>query len=317
MAVIKMRKRKIVMIDDDIAACLLVETSLADRFHVISTNNEQRALRLIQGEKPDLILLDIHMMDNLAVILRELEQTDKTQIPVILMTNKAELGETLCLTVTPTGFLTKPLNYQYLAKEINEVMAKSWGADKPVSILVVDDVTLIRTAVSKLLKLAGPRIIMNEAKNGQEAVDISTSINPDIILMDVEMPVMNGIEAAKIIRQKNKEVKIIMLTAHETSNHILDSFAAGADGYVLKNRFAETLQTAIQTVRLGSVWLDPSMAREILTLSIVPERKPVKITELLSFEDVKMLNTVAHCEGDLCLVDPSFVAKLHRLAPVA
>ncbi len=314
-----MRKRKIVIIDDDNVASLLAETSLANRFHVVCANNEQKALRLIQGEKPDLILVDIHMaeMENLAILLKEREEVDGIRIPVIVLTTETDLSETLCLKLKPAGLLTKPLNYQDLAKEINEVMAKSWGADKPVSILVVDDVPLIRTAVTKLLKPEGSSIIINEAKNGQEAVDLSTSINPDIILMDVEMPMMNGIEAAKIIHRKNKEVKIVMLTAHDTNNHILDSFAAGAEGYVLKNRFPETLQTAIQTVRLGSVWLDPSIARQILNLSIVPEREPQKITALLSQEEVQTLIIVAHCEGHLCLVDPQFVARLHKLAPAA
>ncbi len=314
-----MPKRKIIIIDNDYVACLLVETSLANRFHVISAHNEQKALRLIQGEKPDLILLDLHMAEteDLALLLRQREQTDGVRIPIILMTTKTDLTETLCLKLNPAGILTKPLNYPDLAKEIHEVMAKSWGTDKQVSILVVDDVTLIRNVVTKLLKPPGSRTLMSEATNGREAIDISTSINPDIILMDVEMPVMNGIEAAKIIRQKNKEVKIIMLTAHDTNNHIFDSFAAGADGYVLKNRFAETLQAAIQTVRLGSVWLDPSIARQILTLSIVPEREPVKITQILSAEEVETLHTLTHCRGQRCLVDPKFVARLRTFAPAA
>ncbi len=314
-----MRKRRILIIDTDNAACLLIETRLASQFHVFTANDEQRALRLLQGDIPDLLLLDVHMaeMDSLAILVREREQREGTRIPIVAMTTEADLNETLYLKLNPVGLLTKPLNYQDLDKEINEVMVKSWGADKPVSILVVDDVRLIRNAVTKLLENTGSRIILNEAKNGQEAVEISDRINPDIILMDVEMPTMNGIEAAKTIRQKNKDVKIIMLTAHDTSDRIFDSFAAGADGYVLKNRFAETLPIAIHTVRLGSVWLDPSIAREILSLSIIPEQKPVKITELLSAEEVKTLSTVAECKGDLCLVDPSFVARLHKLAPVA
>jgi len=294
-----MLKRKIAIIENNEVMSLLAETSLVNQFHVVCATNEQNALKLIQGEKPDLILLDVHMaeLDSLAKLLREREQTDGIKIPVIILTPETDLSETVCLKFNPTDLLTRPLNYLDLGKEINEVMAKSWGSDKPVSILVVDDVRLIRKAVSQLLKPEGSHITISEAHNGEEAVKISASRNPDIILMDVEMPMMNGIEAAKIIRQKNKEVKIIMLTAHDTNSHIFDSFAAGADGYVLKNRFAETLPTAIHTVRLGSVWLDPSIARQILALSIVPEREPIKITQVLSAEEVETLNTVAHCKG--------------------
>ncbi len=182
-----------------------------------------------------------------------------------------------------------------------------------ISVLVVDDVPLIRDAVKIVLTQSDYAQIIGEAGNGEEAVRLAANEKPDIILMDIEMPNMNGIEAAKVIRQTNEHIKIIMLTASNNEKAILSSFAAGADGYILKDKFPATIQAAITTVRLGSVWLDPGIARRIL--EFVVERATVKkhLEILLTEQEVATLNEVASCSSERCLVNPNFVANLRRL----
>ena len=188
------------------------------------------------------------------------------------------------------------------------------SAQVPVSVLVVDDMPLIRETIKILFTHGSYATFDGEANNGKEAVEIADSLNPDIILMDIDMPIMNGIEAAKIIHQKHPNTKILMLTACTDEILIFTSFAAGADGYILKDKFPSTIEAAITTVRLGSVWLDPAIARRILEIAVNNTQSETNIDDLLTNEERETLNEVANCTGSRCLVDPEFIANLRRLA---
>ncbi len=313
-----MQKRKILIVDEDVA-CMLVKMSLAVDFNVVSANNGQGALTRVEHEQPDLLLLNVLVpgVDELVASLKLREQSGGVSIPVVLINTTAESNQTeQYSTLKPVGFLSKPLNLKDLPNQINKIMAEVWPAHKPTSVLIVDDVPLICDTVKLLLTQSDHPLVVDTASNGLEAIETCAIIKPDIILMDVEMPLMNGIEAAKAIRKRDKEIKIIMLTAHDHDSHIFNSFAAGADGYILKNRFIETLQTAIDTVRLGSVWLDPAIARRILELSRASATSRIGLDRPLSRKEKETLHMVANCTGEFCLVEPKFVEKLHKLAAV-
>lgn len=184
----------------------------------------------------------------------------------------------------------------------------------PVSVLVVDDMPIIRETIKIIFTHGNYARLDGEAGNGKEAVEMADRMNPDIVLMDIDMPVMNGIEAAKLIRQKHKNTKIVMLTACTNDVLIFTSFAAGADGYILKDKFPATIEAAITTVRLGSVWLDPAIARHILEIAAASSPTESNIDELLTTQEKEKLSEVAACTGSRCLVDPEFIANLRRLA---
>ena len=184
-----------------------------------------------------------------------------------------------------------------------------------ISLLMVDDVPIIRDLVKMTFAKSDNIKVVAEATNGQEAIEMVDVKHPDIVLMDIEMPIMDGIEAAKIIHQKHKDIKIIMLTASSSEARIFKSFAAGAEGYIIKERFLDTIEMAINAVQVGSVWLDPAISRCILEAASKSSQREneANIGELLTAEERARLNEVASCTGSACLVDPGFVEKLHRL----
>lgn len=134
----------------------------------------------------------------------------------------------------------------------------------PISIYVYDDNHGLRNSLEELLSLSGEFVVTGSFDNCvTAAADIKKS-PPDIVLMDIDMPGMTGIEAVKQIRLINQQVQIIMLTVFEDNTHILDAICAGASGYLLKKHISEKLVSAIKEVRSEGASLSPSVARMII-----------------------------------------------------
>lgn len=137
---------------------------------------------------------------------------------------------------------------------------------KIIKILLVEDHALTRIGIKTVLKRTPDLKVIGEAANGEEAVTAAAELSPDIILMDVGMPVMDGIQAAKKIVESGSLSKIIMLTQHDNSQDIMASLSAGASGYCLKDVEEERLYAAIRTVFAGDAWLDAGIASKVLKL---------------------------------------------------
>lgn len=129
-------------------------------------------------------------------------------------------------------------------------------------ILLVEDYELVRQGLVFALKEQG-YILVGEAENGQEAVDKTDSLSPEIILMDIGMPIKDGITATQEIKQKHPDIKIIMLTSHQTPDEVYASLSAGADAYCMKDIKMDRLCQVIEMVIEGALWLDPAIARLI------------------------------------------------------
>lgn len=136
----------------------------------------------------------------------------------------------------------------------------------PIRILLVEDHALTRVGIKTVLKRESDLQVVGEASNGQEAIEQAENLKPDVILMDVGMPLMDGIQAAKQIIESGNQARIIMLTQHDNDQDILASFSAGASGYCLKDVEESRLYMAIRTVRAGDAWLDSSIASKVLKL---------------------------------------------------
>ncbi|MBC7998081.1 MAG: response regulator transcription factor [Leptolyngbya sp.] len=137
---------------------------------------------------------------------------------------------------------------------------------KVIKILLVEDHALTRIGIRTVLKRTADLKVIGEAANGEEAVSAAASLSPDVILMDVGMPVLDGIQAAKRIVGSGSTAKIIMLTQHDNNEDIWASLSAGASGYCLKDVEEERLYAAIRTVFAGDAWLDSGIASKVLKM---------------------------------------------------
>lgn len=133
-----------------------------------------------------------------------------------------------------------------------------------IKVLIVDDQSLIREGLSMMLSLYDTVTIVGEAKNGQEAIEFLENEDIDLILMDIRMPIMDGVEATKIIKEKYPEIKILILTTFNEDKYIFEGLKNGADGYLLKDISSEELVKAIETVYKGNMLLQPGIAKKII-----------------------------------------------------
>ncbi len=106
--------------------------------------------------------------------------------------------------------------------------------------------------------------VVGQAGDGRSCVDLVNENKPDLVLMDIGMPIMDGVEAARLVKEALPETKVIMFTSHDTDDSVFAALSAGADGYCLKTLTAEQLLKAIDTVMDGAAWLDPGIARKVL-----------------------------------------------------
>lgn len=134
----------------------------------------------------------------------------------------------------------------------------------PIKVLIIDDHAVVRAGVRMLLE-SDPEIeIVGEGENGQDALRLAAQLNPDVILMDVTMPVLDGVEATRRIRMGETSPAILTLTIHEGTDYFFQMLQAGASGYVPKRAAPEELLRAIHVVASGNVFLEPSVAKSLV-----------------------------------------------------
>ncbi len=140
-----------------------------------------------------------------------------------------------------------------------------------MSILIVEDHEFTRMGLKLSLEQISGLNIVGEAADGEEGVRKVKELAPQVVLMDVEMPVMDGIEATRAIKDACRDVRVIMLTSHKSDQTIFAALSAGANGYCLKNINAQQLATVIRMVAEGAAWLDPGIANRVLSAYAAPE----------------------------------------------
>jgi two-component system, NarL family, response regulator LiaR len=134
----------------------------------------------------------------------------------------------------------------------------------PIRVMVADDHAIVRTGIMALLQLCGEFELVAEAGDGLEAVELAAATHPDVILMDITMPVMDGPTAAKQICQNAPETKVLFLTSHKDEMVIQQALSAGAAGYLLKEVEAHELTAAIRSVYHGELVLAPKAAQVLM-----------------------------------------------------
>jgi two-component system response regulator NreC len=131
-------------------------------------------------------------------------------------------------------------------------------------VLLADDHAVIREGLKSLVNAQPDMHVVGEAENGRVALQRASEVQPDVVVMDVSMPELNGIEATGRLKQTSPQVKVLVLTVHEDKGYLRQLLKAGASGYVLKRAVAQELIHAIRTVAAGGVYLDPALAGKVV-----------------------------------------------------
>ncbi|RJP46717.1 MAG: DNA-binding response regulator [Anaerolineaceae bacterium] len=133
-----------------------------------------------------------------------------------------------------------------------------------IRVLVIDDHAILRDGIRSLLESQEDIIVVGEADNGADAIDFVRKVHPDIVLMDISMPHMNGLEATRIIKEQFPKVKVLILTQHDNREYITPALQAGAAGYVLKRSGRREMLNALRQVYEQGAYLTSNVTREFL-----------------------------------------------------
>ena len=148
---------------------------------------------------------------------------------------------------------------------------------KQYRIVIAEDHTILREGLRSLLCSDPEFDVVGEAEDGRDAIRCVEALSPDLVLMDLSMPRMNGLDAIKEIKKQNPEIKIIVLTVHKTEEYILATLQAGADGYLLKDANHSELVMAIKNVLAGKRYLSPGISEKVIE-GYLEGRKALKTT---------------------------------------
>jgi DNA-binding NarL/FixJ family response regulator len=164
-----------------------------------------------------------------------------------------------------------------------------------ISILLAEDHTVVRESIRQTIEREADFKVVGEASDGEQAVLLAEELKPDIILMDISMPKLNGIEATKEIKKATPQARILILTAYDYDQYLFPLLEAGAAGYLLKDVNSHDLITAIRSVYKGDVVLHPTVARKVmLRLQRVKAENPETAgSNMLTEREATILNRAA------------------------
>ncbi|NLW23021.1 MAG: response regulator transcription factor [Tissierellia bacterium] len=183
---------------------------------------------------------------------------------------------------------------------------------KNISVMLADDHVLIREGIKQLLELEDDIRVVVQAGNGQEAIDMALKYDPDVILLDINMPKMNGIDVLRRLKDLGVGSKIIMLTIHEDREYLIETMKIGANGYVLKDSDADTLISAIRDVNNGRTYIQPSIASvlvEDISKSDKEYNEDLRKIEMLTKREYEVLTLIAEGLNNKDIADKLFISE--------
>lgn len=180
----------------------------------------------------------------------------------------------------------------------------------PIRIILVEDHSIVREGLRVLLENEPMVSVVGEASNGQEVIDLLKTTEADLILMDMNMPVMNGLESTKIIKRDYPGIKVLILSMYDHESYLLDILDAGGDGYILKNSSKEELLFAINKVTNDGVYIGPEFTLNLLTKKRLEtgERPAIKPKVELSDREMEVLELIAQGMTNMEMANRLFIS---------
>lgn len=166
-----------------------------------------------------------------------------------------------------------------------------------ISLLIVDDHMVVRDGLVAMLQREPDLTVVGEARNGREAVDKARELAPDVILMDLRMPELDGVGAMREIREENPDARFLVLTTYDSDEMIFDALDVGAKGYLLKDTSREELFRAVRAVHRGESLIQPGVAAKVLD-RLSELSHPTSQTAVLSERELEVLQAMAKGAGN-------------------
>ena len=185
---------------------------------------------------------------------------------------------------------------------------------QPIHILLVDDHAILRQGTAELLRREPDMEVVGQAGDGQEALNLVQALNPEVVVMDVRMPGMSGVEATRRIHAAYPAIQVLVLTAHDDDQYVFSLLEAGACGYLLKSAPIADLVKAIRQVKAGESPLDPAIARKIVTRMSGNGEKPAlrphetTMLEELSARELEVLQLLAQGRSNRGIGEALFIS---------
>jgi DNA-binding NarL/FixJ family response regulator len=184
---------------------------------------------------------------------------------------------------------------------------------KPIKVLLVDDQPLFREGLRTLLSVHADFEIVGEAGNGEEAIRLVHSLQPSVVLMDLQMPVLDGVAATRRLREEQLDCRVIVLTTFDDDELVFDGLRAGAVGYLLKDAPSEKLAEAIRVAASGETFLQPSVAAKVVAEFARLTRKTIRPSkssiEPLSERELGILRLIAEGDSNREIAGKLFLAE--------
>ena len=153
-----------------------------------------------------------------------------------------------------------------------------------IRVLLCEDHELVRMGLSIMIDKAEDITLIGEAENGLLGVELAKQLSPDIILMDIGLPNIDGIEAIRRIKEFNPQIKVLIFTSRDDSDDVFSAFKSGADGYIMKGASTENIHTAIRSVNEGVAWIDPQIARLVLSSLQAPNQNSTPTSNGINYK---------------------------------